>query len=226
MGLNEKSPHRLLVEGRDDQWAIINLLARHGFDFGDEKTRRPAQERLPFVMDCKSVERLLANVGPSAKTCRRVGLILDADHPPYDRWAQIRGALDRIDVRSPERPEAGGTIASGCEDDWKIGIWVMPDNAAAGMLEDFLARLVPTEDRCWPLAVDATAKARELGAPLNALHTAKGAMHAWLAWQDPSGQPFGTALHSRALRHDAPDALAFVRWFCRLFELSLPGEQA
>ncbi len=218
--LNEKSPHRLLVEGRDDQWALINLLSRHDLDFGDEKARRPPQAGLPFVMDCKSVEQLLVNVGPAVKTCRRVGVVLDADHPPYDRWAQVRGALERVGLRSPERPAAGGTIVPGHEEGWQVGVWLMPDNVAYGMLEDFLARLIPGEDRCWPHATDATARARELGAPLKELRATKGAMHTWLAWQDPSGQPFGTALHSRALRHDAPEALAFLQWFRRLFELA------
>jgi hypothetical protein len=27
------SPYRLFVEGPDDKWSIINLLARHGYDW-------------------------------------------------------------------------------------------------------------------------------------------------------------------------------------------------
>lgn len=212
---------RLLVEGRDDKYAVINLLTRHGFAF-EEVTSRPVE-----VDAYEGIDKLLRGVVTATSTYPRVGVIIDADHPPFDRWAQLGGGLTRAGeergcapIRLPDAPEPGGTIVAGRNVDWKFGVWVMPDNVQRGMLEDFLAALVPAGDPCWPLAVQSTRRARELGAPLKLLHESKGAMHAWLAWQDPSGQPFGTALHSRALCHDAAVALAFLDWFKRLFDVS------
>lgn len=214
----EKSAARLLVEGPDDKWTVINLLKRHGFNFGDSRGR-DAQAGLPFIQECGGVDLLFKALGPSLRTYPRLGVILDADHPPVDRWAQLRGQLARDGVTLPDTLPRGGAIADGHRPDWKLGVWVMPDNHSRGMLEDFLATLVPAKDACWPHALAATDEARRLGAPLNSLHVAKGAMHAWLAWQDPSGQPFGQALQTRALRHDAELALTFLHWFERLFDV-------
>ena len=56
-------------------------------------------------------------------------------------------------------------------------------------------------------------------APLKAIHLVKGAMHAWLSWQDPSGPPPGRALEYGTLLHDTPEALRFVAWFSDLFQV-------
>jgi hypothetical protein len=93
----------------------------------------------------------------------------------------------------------------------------MPDNREPGILEDFLAKLVPEGDTCWLHAQQSTTRARELGAPLAGKDLSKGTIHAWLSWQEQPGLPFGQALTRRVLRHDSPDALDFVAWFRRLF---------
>lgn len=216
-----KSSARLLVEGKDDKHSVVHLLTRHGFDFADV-ARRPVE-----VDDYEGIDKLLKGVVTATSTYSRVGVIVDADQSLVDRWAQLCGCLTRAGqergyapIQLPAAPEPGGTIVAGCKLDWKLGVWVMPDNVQRGMLADFLVALVPADDACWPLAVESTRRARELGAPLKLLHESKGAMHAWLAWQDPSGQPFGTALRSKALRHDAAVALAFLDWFKRLFEVT------
>ena len=36
-----QSPYRLLVEGPNDKYSVINLLIRHGFDWDDESAVRP-----------------------------------------------------------------------------------------------------------------------------------------------------------------------------------------
>ena len=39
--VKENAPDRLLVEGSDDKWSIINLMKRHGLDWGDTNERSP-----------------------------------------------------------------------------------------------------------------------------------------------------------------------------------------
>jgi hypothetical protein len=99
----------------------------------------------------------------------------------------------------------------------RVGVWLMPDNREPGILEHFLAKLIPDGDGCWPHAEAATARARELGAPLAAKDAMKGILYTWLAWREEPGLPFGTALTARVLRHDSAEALAFVAWFNKLF---------
>ena len=90
----------------------------------------------------------------------------------------------------------------------------MPDNSGRGMLETFLATLVPETDASWPETIGTVARARDLAAPFKSADKAR--IHTWLAWQGPEGLPFGTAITSRALRHDSDMAKAFARWFRRV----------
>jgi hypothetical protein len=99
----------------------------------------------------------------------------------------------------------------------QIGIWLMPDNQRPGALEDFLGKLVPTEDATWSYADEAVQKARGLGAPCLAKDHGKSLLHTWLAWQEEPGLPFGAAMKAEVLRKDAGEALRFVGWFRRLF---------
>jgi len=68
---SEESPFRLLVEGSDDKYSVINLMARHDFDWDDE-----ARER-PYVSAEGGVERLLKAVPVAIKgTYQRIGIVL------------------------------------------------------------------------------------------------------------------------------------------------------
>ena len=208
----ESSPSRLFVEGPDDKWSIINLLTRHGYDWDNSALVRP------FVRDVGGIREMLkpALVDAACKTYRRLGFVMDADQNVTDRWGGIRRLLQTNGVRLPENPEASGAAVE-MQDGRRVGVWLMPDNTNPGILEHFIGKLIPANDACRRHADEATTRARELGAPLRELDHIKGVVHTWLAWQETPGLPFGTALTTRILRHDAPEAVAFVDWFNRLF---------
>jgi hypothetical protein len=207
---DSKSPYRLLVEGADDKWTIINLLERHGFDWNDESQK-------PWVEDTQGVESLLAAVPTALKTFVRLGVVLDADVDPAGRWQALRDKARSCGVDLPPAPRVGGVIVPGHRPSARFGAWLMPDNEAPGALEELVARLVPAGDPCWPHAGAATTEARVRGAPLAEKDTMKGAIHTWLAWQKIPGQPLGTAIHAQTFRHDSTDAVRFVEWFRDMF---------
>lgn len=204
------SRRRLMVEGLDDQWSVINLLARHWVDWNADGPS------LPFVEDCKGKDRLLPAIGTASRSLDRLGVVLDADHDPEARWQQAIGRFGKEGILFPSRPDPAGAVVQR-DDGKRFGIWLMPDNRVPGILEDFLATLVPPGDATWPHARAATLTARELGAPLAEADLSKGTLHTWLAWREQSGVPFGTALTSAVLLHDSEAALAFLAWFRRLF---------
>lgn len=205
--------HHLLVEGRNDVMAIGSLLARGGVTW-------PSADWYPYINPVGSDTEVLATIPLALRASyARLGVVVDADLSLTDRWAQTVAAFRREDVELPAAPSLGGTIVdrptgSGPR---RVGVWLMPDNAAPGMLEDFLAMLVPEGDPIWPLAAESTSAAIVAGAPLPAAHATKGSMHTYLAWQDPSGMPFGTALTAHVLRHDAQIAQGFLKWLHDLF---------
>jgi len=117
------------------------------------------------------------------------------------------------------RGQITGTISQGIYPDWKVGIWIMPDNKRDGKLENFLSTLVPVNDQCWDYAGKASTHAKQLGAKFPDKECLKAKIHTWLAWQETPGLPFGTAMTATYFRHDSPEALKFTEWFRRLFLL-------
>jgi hypothetical protein len=209
--VSEKSPHRLLVEGRDDLHTVIHLVRRHSLDYDNPP------EGLPYIHVTDGYPSLLNALSVAAKSYKRLGAVIDADLDPKARWNEVYHRLKTIGVELPQTPNAEGTIVNGIADSWRVGIWVMPDNSQEGTLETFLSCLVPTGDACWPHAESSAREAKRLGAKYADKDFPKAHIHTWLSWQEEPGQPFGTAITSACFRTDTPEAVAFVAWFKRLF---------
>jgi len=207
----ESSPYRLLVEGSDDKHCVIHLLQRHGVDWD-----MPGRI-LPFVHDCTGFDPLLSSLGVSAKSHERLGVMVDANADLRRRWIQMKEGFRRVGITLPESPCIQGTIVPGIYPDWRVGVWLMPDNRSHGQLEDFLGRLVPGGDRCWSYAAETTQRARGLGAKFPEKAISKATIHTWLAWQENPGLQFGTAITAEYFSVDSPEALSFVDWFSQLF---------
>ncbi len=204
-------PNRLLVEGKDDQFAVINLMMGHDYSWTSPEG--------PYVSDCGGITEMLSTLPVAAKSYRKLGAIIDADLSLPNRWNQVRSALNGSGLSLPEEPIPGGLILDGVRPNTKFGVWVMPDNRSPGTLEDFLSKLVPEGDRSiWELARCSTNKAIAKGAKLRPLDEVKGSVHTFLAWQEKPGLAFGTALNAKILDHKAPDAEDFVSWFRKLFD--------
>jgi len=211
------SAKRLIVEGIDDQYTVINLMARHGIDWENKKTRIE-------IDNAKGWTEALATLITTIKSCEKTGIILDADLDLTRRWKsvcdRIRAVTNELGlpVILPNQPDPAGTIIK-LDNDSVIGVWLMPNNQSEGKLEDFLTRLIPDVDSnaCWQHACQVTQEARSLGAKFSELDTVKAYVHTWLAWQETTGLPFGTAIKAAYFSHDTPEALAFAAWFKKLF---------
>lgn len=207
---------RLRVEGPDDFRSIVALLKRHGADFD------APDHRLPHVsVEPEGVDAALAAIAAGVKTFERFGLVIDAELPGPerpDRWAQARDRLIRAGLSVPGELPADGLVLEGLRPGHRVGVWLMPDNVHGGTLEHLLATLIPAEDKVFPIAEQATDRALAGGAPLSARDRLKGVLHAWLAWREQPGIPFGVGITTRAFRADSPEAVAFVDWFRRLFD--------
>ena len=207
----EDSPYRLLVEGRDDEHCVLQLMKRHDVDWDN------AGAVLPRVHDCGGFDPLRASLSVSAKSYGRLGVMVDANADICRRWNDVKRELHKVGVALPDQPAPGGVIIPGLQSGWRVGVWLMPDNQNRGQLEDFLGRLVPSDDSCWTHACEATRRAKELGARFPEKVFCKANIHTWLAWQESPGLPFGMAITARYFGVDSAEALAFADWFKRLF---------
>ena len=204
---SKRSLRRLLVEGVDDQHTVIQLMARHGHDWDAERT-------LPYVRNCDGIEKLLRLIPVTLKSSTHLGIIVDADTDPGQRWQQLVALFAREDITLPAAPSAEGIVMSGSP---RIGIWLMPNNSDPGALEHFLAQLVPEDDTVWPYALTACEAAIELGASVSPARIEKARMHTWLSWCEAPGRPFGLALRSKYFDANTDTAQRFVAWFRELF---------
>ena len=197
----------LLVEGRDDCFVVLHLckqaecssLAFSISASGDiERVKRQAKTRLH-----------------GAEPLERLGLIIDADEQPIEeRWQAFRGLLEPHGFDLPPSPSESGTITES--NGKKAGIWIMPNNRDNGALEDFLLQLADHDGRDAATAyIKDSMNSR--AAKLNPIHKSKGIAHAYLAIQENPGQPFGTAITSKAFEVDAKLAKSFTNWLTALF---------
>ena len=123
-----------------------------------------------------------------------------------------------LDTLPNNCPQGGAIIYPNNIDDIKIGVWIMPDNNNNGMLEDFVAFLIPDGDNLLPEVDSALANIEEKG--LNRyklIHHSKARIHTWLAWQEDPGTPMGAAVTKKYLTTIPPICQEFVNWLNALY---------
>lgn len=203
----------LLIEGYDDRAVIRRLSRRYGLVAWDT-------DEAPYkVLD--GIERLLENLPVSLKSpgLEQLGIVIDADTDLGARWASVRRILIGSKYTTvPDIPDPAGTIIQ--EPDLPVvGIWIMPDNQVSGILEDFVARLVPPGDCLWHVANHILDEIPEKDRRFSEVARPKALIHTWLAWQESPGKPIGTAILAGFLDANAPLGQAFISWFRRLYSL-------
>ena len=206
----------LWVEGKDDQHAIGHLLWRHGV----------ACERIPVAIRTLDGSEAAGGRDPllegmqtavMTSTGRSAGFILDADEVAQDRWRAVRSRLEEVGMTPPDEIPGSGYVDHTDAYKARVGVWLMPDNRRPGALEEFLQDLVDSRDSVLQIAEESTDLAKGRGAPFPDSQRRKAVLHAWLAWQECPGLPYGSAIRARYFRHDSPEALAFVEWFKSVF---------
>lgn len=208
---DEKHPYQLVVEGKEVH-VFTNLILR-SVDHLEE-----VRARLPLIRDAGGIDRAYKEFRALVRSQNYsvVGLVIDADDSVQQRWDAVRSLLQGLGLPAPTVcPPEGWVQTTGAG--VRVGVWVMPNNVDPGKLETFLAALVPQEDAVWPWAREATEGARSRGAGFPEKDRIKAEIHAWLAWQEEPGKPFGTSVKAGYFRHDAPEAQAWLGWFRRLF---------
>ena len=108
----------LHVEGKDDLYAIVNLLMRHGVDYENRRSE------LPELREIGSCEKVLVGMETAVKTStgRAIGFVLDADSPIENRWNAVRVRLQRVDVVVPGTPLPVGFVAESAKYKSTVGV--------------------------------------------------------------------------------------------------------
>ena len=198
----------LLVEGTNDCHVVLHLCEWHTlpetFGLHECGSDKAVLRRLNAL--------ILSTVRPDV-----IGVMLDADNPSLEgRWESIKQKLSDHQYQFPDAPMREGTIIEGPDDKPRLGFWLMPDNEASGMLEDFCARLA--EPTSFAFAQECVEDARQRGlSTFKEAHLSKAVIHTYLAWHGQPGRPLGQAIAAQALRPETEIAIRFTRWLRTLF---------
>ena len=204
----------LVVEGNDDLHVIANIWKDYARD----------QPPVFYIDDSKGFPnvygKLEAYCLKKRPAIEAIGVVIDADSDLSARWQSIKYHLESLGYDVPQTPTIGGTIIEGQERNPNFGIWLMPDNNAAGMLEDFVKYLVPEND-INPLLKETDRILAEIEEgqlhKYNPIHKAKARIHTWLAWQEDPGTPMGLAITKSFLNTNSELCQQFVSWLNQLF---------
>ncbi|MBD2177355.1 hypothetical protein H6F42_10575 [Pseudanabaena sp. FACHB-1998] len=205
----------LLVEGDDDKRVIPELIEKNGVVWTQDNPL------IPDIHSCGGYSKLLNQIKTRLKesSLSQLGVIIDADDNPLGRWESIK---NRCQVSIPNLPNELSEDGLICEvtKDLKFGVWLMPDNFQRGMLETFLAYMIPNEtETLWQFAQSSVQEAINRGAKLTEVQYDKANIYTWLAWQDPPGRQLHQAVKETVLDPHHPRAQKFVKWFKDLYEL-------
>ena len=204
----------LLVEGKDDEHVIYAIRDFYGVEKETFK-----------IKDKQGIENVLEEtdstlVDGNLDVC--LGIVIDADTDLSIQWQRVSNILRKAGYKNiPNQPNPNGTILEQ-ENKIKFGVWIMPDNEIRGMLEDFLAFLIPDKDtnQVWEKAVKCSEEVlKDISEDnrFSEIHLSKAQIHAYLAWQKECGKPFGLSITTKYLQADNPNCESFVNWLKLLF---------
>ena len=205
------------MEGGTDKRVIPYLIEAH--DVAWESDGQP----VVHIDDKGGLEQLLKRglleAELRASGLEALGVIVDANGDAGARWNEVRSRCASEFPNLPERIPEGGLVTVHT-DGQRFGVWIMPNNRFSGMLEDFLAGLIPEDAQpLYRLAEESVSRAIECGAPFRPVHQAKAEIHTWLAWQDEPGKQLHQAVDHRVLDPAKSECRPFVAWFRSLFEV-------
>jgi len=209
-------PKKLLVEGNDDLHVVAHIRNNYQLDDNFE------------IVDCKSVDKVSKKLTSLFKSRNTdvIGIIVDADADTVNvedalkaRWDSICYILNKHGYTIPHYIHVNGTIIPATDRQPKIGIWIMPDNVQQpGMLEHFVATLIPADDRLKPVAEEVLDRLEaEAINGYKPIHRSKAIIHTWLAWQEDPGTPMGLAITKTYLNHNTELCDRFAKWLSELF---------
>lgn len=209
----------LLVEGKQEVRLIPELMEANGVDWGIGK------QHTVYIREYDGYEKLIApdviTTELQASGLKILGVIVDADERPESRWQSLRNASLQAMPDLPESLPSQGLIHHSPQG-IKFGIWIMPDNQMRGMLETFLADIIPDDKQnLWQFAKQVTDESKSHQAPFKDSQRDKANIYSWLAWQDPPGRQLHQAITERILDPHHPKSAPFVTWFKRLYDLDL-----
>ena len=196
----------LIVEGKNDFHVVTQLLKKH-------------QIKPPKIVPKEGFENLHNSISTEVKASgrKKLGIIADANGDFNNRRQSILDQLRKSGFDISKNTENSTNIFTDHKDlEIHVGIWLMPDNASSGELEDFILKMIPQQDPILPRAQHYIDTIPVEDRKFENKKITRAYVHAWLAARHEP-HPMGLAIKVDDLTHDSPYAQSFVCWFHQLF---------
>jgi hypothetical protein len=180
---SEKTPEKCVItprQGLEDGWSLF-LRQANGID--------SLLSEIPLLLKTRDVERLI--------------VIADADLSFESRVAEITQRLtDTLETGEvlPTSGPGGMYELQLYGRQVRFFPWIMPNNEDEGMLEDFFVRLIQVDELVFSETNKYIQHLLELPKEIRfkKSHESKAKVHAWLAAQEPPGDPMGRAISAQS----------------------------
>ena len=133
------------MEGETDKRVIPYLMEAHGVTWPNEPSEYPV-----FIEAYGGVDEILkpgvVEGEIRASGLEALGVVVDADGDASARWEALRASCANEFTELPAQIPAEGLEVAHAGGP-RFGIWIMPNNRFAGMLEDLLVQLIPDDSR-------------------------------------------------------------------------------
>lgn len=213
----------LLAEGPDDKHIVLHFCNRCPSFFVEKSSEdehvvrlHPSQPTSAFsISDKGGINQLLDAISLEIKTPSRkaIGILVDANNDIDARWNDVTNRLRKANIQAPPSPQSTGTIIDGQP---RVGIWLMPDNASTGELEDFVMQMISEGDPVWPRSKRYIREIPQADRKFQEDKIRRAELYAWLAARENPRQ-MGSAIGSHDLNVDGDLCRNFLAWLKALF---------
>jgi hypothetical protein len=212
----------LLVEGDSDK-ALFHELCKRVLAGADIQVRTPiqfgaARNGKPAATSF-CLPKLMPQLADGSVT--HLAMVTDADYV-NDGWGYaqtvqtVKAAIRSHGYGNPDNSIPGLSFphSDGLR---PFGLWVMPDNALEGMVEDWIKNAVGRTERS--LLDHAVTTVSRLPAPtkFNVIHRCKSEVATWLAWQRIPGERLHSVVNDDLIDMASAPVQQVIAWLQRIY---------
>ncbi|WP_027469430.1 DUF3226 domain-containing protein [Deefgea rivuli] len=212
----------LLVEGEADR-AFFELLCRN-YAVAAEAIKVSPPKGLGGDWNSKQgvlnlLETQIADLNDGR--LQALAIVVDADRAPDGGFAKtIQQITAKVTQHGYDSPPvslgSGGLLYKHNDGLPDLGVWIMPDNASDGMLEDWIKQCISPAEAS--LLAQAQNTIAGLAAPkFKVTKLSKAEVATWLAWQKQPGEGLYCAVKDHLLDSASPQYVGLLKWLKIVF---------
>jgi len=217
------TPNILLVEGESDRSFFEALCRLLSIPADVVRVAAPKDDGGTHNSKAGVLNHLISVLLPQLQDgqLKRIGVVVDADRVAHGTGYAVTlqrftDALAQAGYQ-PNPAAASGLVFTHQDGLADLGLWVMPNNADQGMLEDWIKQCLHPGEGALYQHVGTSIDSIPGGPKFQSWHRTKAEVATWLAWQKKPEHGLYNAAQSDLLNTDAPLFKELQTWLTHVF---------